>query len=283
MIRRLLDRNRHKPEGFDFKDVLGGYEPPSFPGLVSRAMDLLLDPAINMARVAEVIELDPGVSSRMLRLVNSAAISPRSKVSSVHQAAVMLGRNQLESLLISVGVSSAIHTPRHPAYDHERFWTTAAKRAALAGRICTHVDPTRRSENFTAALLQDMAIPVLLDRSERYGDIIDYWHNSDEDLTNIELATLGWHHGEVAGWMGACWGFSTDFVDFMNDHHGDSVPHLLPAHLVSPIREADDGGDVFVVEAGVRVLGLSSDAIIAMIEEATIEATSMASLLTDLS
>ena len=215
----------------------------------------------------------------MLRLVNSAAVAPRSKVSSVHQAAVMLGRNQLESLLISVGAGAAIPAPTTPAHDHRRFWATAAKRAALASRIAGHVDPTRRSENFTAALLQDMAVPVLLMQTECYSDVLDYWHNTNEDLTNLEISSFGWHHGEVAGWMGGTWGFSTDFVEFMDDHHEGSNEHLVPAHLVSPIREADIDGDTLVIETTAATVGLPSDTIVAMIEEATAEAGELAALL----
>lgn len=279
MVRRLLGRNRNKPEGFDFKKVLGGYEPPSFPSLISRALDLLADPTIDMMRVAEVIELDPGASARMLRLVNSAAMAPRSKVSSVHQAAVMLGRNQLESLLISVGAGTSIPTPSNVVHDHRRFWATAAKRAALASRIAGHVDPTRRSENFTAALLQDMAVPVLLVHTERYADVLDYWHNTTEDLTNLEISSFGWHHGEVAGWMGGMWGFAAEFSEFMDDHHEGFNDYLLPAHLVSPIREADLGGDTLVIETTSEAVGLTSDAVVAMIDEATTEAASLAALL----
>lgn len=278
MVRRLLSKSRNRSK-FDFKTTLGGYEPPSFPTLVARALDLLADPTVDMMRVAEVVELDPGASARMLRLVNSAAMAPRSKVTSVHQAAVMLGRNQLEALLISVGAGSAIPEPVCPSHDHRRFWTTAAQRAALASRISDHVDPTRRSENFTAALLQDMAIPVLALRADLYGDILDYWHNSTEDLTNLEVSSFGWHHGDVASWMGANWGFSEDFVTFMTDHHEGAHGHLLPAHLVSPIREADDRGDLIVVETTVERVGLTSDAVVRMIAEARTEAEGLAALL----
>lgn len=279
MVRRLLSWNKDRSKTFDFKRDLGGYEPPSFPALIARALDLLADPAIDMMRVAEVVELDPGVSARMLRLVNSASIAPRSKVTNVHQAAVLLGRNELEALLISVGAGNAIPNPPCESYVHDRFWATAAKRAALASRIAAHVDPTRRSENFTAALLQDMAIPVLALRADRYGDVLSYWHNSNEDLTNLEMSSFGWHHGDVAGWMGSNWGFPQDFVAFMSAHHEGATGHLLPAHLVASIREADTEGDVLVIESTTAAVGLSSDAVVAMIADATAEAKGLAALL----
>ncbi len=279
MGRRLLSRGRKRDKGFDFKTELGGYEPPSFPALVTRALDLLSDSEIDMLRVAEVIELDPGVSSRMLRLVNSASMAPRSKVTSVHQAAMMLGRNQLEALLISVGAGNAIPNPPNSSYQHQRFWATAAKRATLASLIAGRVDPTRRSENFTAALLQDMAIPVLVLRAEPYADVLDYWHHTNEDLTNLEVSSFGWHHGDVAGWMGSTWEFPADFVDFMGDHHEGTSGQFLPAHVVSPIREADSLGDALVIEKAASLLDIPTDDMVAMINEAEIESEALAALL----
>lgn len=278
-MRRLLGRARKSDQSFDFKHELGGYEPPSFPTLVSRALDLLTDADIDMGDVSKVIELDPGVSARMLRLVNSASMAPRSKITSVHQAAMMLGRNQLEALLISVGTGSVIPHPTCAHYEHRRFWVTAAKRATLASMLAGRVDPTRRSENFTAALLQDMAIPVLAMTAAPYGDILDSWHNTNEDLTDLEASSFGWHHGDVAAWMSSTWGFPNEFVQFMSGHHEGSEPAFAPAHVAAAIREVGPGGDDLTVEQGSAILGVPTDEMVAMITQAEIDAEDLARLL----
>lgn len=274
---RLL-RSRRK--GFDFKKELAGYEPPSFPVLVTQALDMLADPDVDMAKLSMVLELDPGITARMLAFVNSAAIAPRSKVTSVNQAAVLLGRNQLESVLISAGANTAIPKATSSSFDHNRFWATAAKRAALASEIAELVDPTRRSENFTAALLQDMAIPVLTAQIPPYNKVLEHWHNGTGDLAALEKEVFGWHHGDVASWMGETWGFPEDFVDFMSNHHGIVVNHLLPAYLVSPIREVGAHGETEVIETAASKLGLGTDAIVEMIANAEAQATELAKLIT---
>ncbi len=278
-MRRLLSRARKPSKTFDFVEELGGYEPPSFPSLVSHALDLLTDADIDMGKVSAVIELDPGVSARMLRLVNSAWMAPRSTITSVHQAAMMLGRNQLEALLISVGTGSVLPHPACEHYEHHRFWSTAAKRATLASLLAQRVDPTRRSENFTAALLQDMAIPVLALNAATYDAILGQWHNSSEDLTNLEVGSFGWHHGDVAAWMSSNWGFPCELVDFMRSHHEGSEPALRPAHVASAIREVDVSGDDFTVEYGSTVLGLPTDEMVALINQAEVEAADLARML----
>lgn len=271
--------SRVRRGGFDFKKELGGYEPPSFPRLICEALDLLADPDVDMTTVSTLLELDPGVTARMLRFVNSAAIAPRSKVTNVNQAAMLLGRRQLEALLISAGAGAALPKATGPSFDHTRFWATAAKRAALASAIASEIDPTTRSENFTAALLQDMAVPVLTQKASPYNLLLEHWHNGSDDLANLEVNIFGWHHGDVAGWMGETWGFPDAMISFMSDHHDHVDNHLLPAHLVAPIREVGPKGDDEVVETTSSVLGLSTDAVAAMIVEAEVQAKELAELI----
>lgn len=276
MARPAFTLRASRQKGFDFKKELGGYSPPSFPALITQALSLLADPGVDMNHVSQVLELDPGITARMLQFVNSAAVAPRSKVNSVNQAAVLLGRNQLEALLISAGAGASIPRATGPSYDHTRFWTTAAKRAALASAIAGAVDPTRRSENFTAALLQDMAIPVLTQQAPPYTKLLDHWHNGSEDLARLEVDVFGWHHGDVASWMGENWGFPDEFVTFMSDHHALVDNHLLPAHLVSPIREVGDLGDAEVVESVASEFGLPTDSVVQMLASAAVQAQELA-------
>lgn len=269
-------------ESNDFALTLGGYELPTFPALVAEALSQLGDPESDMQAVASTVERDPGATARVLKLVNSASFSPRSKVTSVHQGAMLLGRNQLESLLISVGAHGALPRPDCVGFEQDRFWASAARRAVLARMISDRVDPTRRSENFTAALLQDMAIPVLALRADTYGTVLEHWHNSTDDLAEIETSSYGWHHGMVASWMGETWNFPSDFTSFMSGHHSETdVTALLPARVVSPIREADSEGDERVIEEGSLRLNLGTDDLSLMIEQSGEEANQLAQLLGD--
>ncbi len=263
MVRRLLSRRSSADSGntpqHDFTETLKGYEPPSFPALVSQALSELGDPECEIGSVADLIERDPGASARVLRLVNSAAMSPRSTITSIHHASMMLGKNQLEALLISVGAQGVLPNPTCASFEHRRFWATSARRAMLASALAERTDPTRRSENFTAALLQDMAVPVLALRADLYGDVLEHWHRSSDDLADIETSNYGWHHGMVASWMGTKWNFPQEFTHFMGQHHGpEATADLLPAFVVSPIRESDADGDELVIAAGATLLNLGS-------------------------
>ena len=277
MIRNPLRRRAHGP---DFASILGDYEPPSFPMFITQALDALADPDSDMASIATIVQQDPGASARVLRVVNSAGFGLRSTATNVHQAATLLGRNQLEALLISIGARSVLpDPPAENGFDHSRFWATSSRRATLASLIAARIDPTRQSENFTAALLQDMGIPVLVSREARYGDVLAQWHAEDADLATLEQEVFGWHHGEVAAWLGERWDFPEHYLDLLRLHHAATpASHLLPAQLVAPIREADVEGHHQVIAAA-EAVGLAPDETVALMDEAEERLAAMGSAL----
>ncbi|MEM9465407.1 MAG: HDOD domain-containing protein [Actinomycetota bacterium] len=272
----LLRRDRTP----DFTKILGDYEPPSFPTFITQALDALADPDVDMGAVATIVQQDPGASAKVLQVVNSAGFGLRTAATNVQQAATLLGRNQLEGILISIGARAAVPSPADGnGFDHERFWATASKRATLASLIAARIDPTRQSENFTAALLQDMGIPVLMSREARYPDVLAQWHAEDSNLASLEVEVFGWHHGEVAAWLGGRWDFPEHYLQLLTDHHADDAgPHLLPAHLVAPIREADDRGDAAVIDRAAAA-GIAADDMVAMLDEAVERTAAMGSAL----
>jgi HD-like signal output (HDOD) protein len=58
-----------------------------------------------MRHVADTIGRDPGLSARLLSVVNSAAYAPRNPIVGAAQAVTRYGKNQLESMLISLAAS----------------------------------------------------------------------------------------------------------------------------------------------------------------------------------
>ena len=214
------------------------YELPSFPQVASAALQQLADPDVDLRSVGETLEKDPGLSVHFLRLANSAAFGLRSSVDSLDRAVAMLGRNQVESILIGRAVHGAL-TTTSPIVDQHRFWTTAAMRAVVAARIAMVLDPARRSEHFTAGLLQDMAILILADRVPGYDEVVGRWYRGEvEDLSDAEIERFGWDHADVGAAMCRAWEFPPNLVDAVAEHH-DPEP-ATPSQLVQGWHETDE-------------------------------------------
>jgi len=230
------------------KAVLGDYELPSFPVIVMNALEKVRETETSNSEISELVATDPGLSVRLLTTVNSAAYALKHKVNNIDHAVSLMGRGELESILISMAVHEVMPVENTPVFNAQRFWGAAAHRAALARELADLIDPSSRSESFTAALLQDMAIPILaLQRADDYGPVLERWYANGIDLATLERETFGWDHATVAMWMCDNWGFPDRIAEAIGAHHGTRDDELVPlpaVSLVSFLREQEEAAGV---------------------------------------
>jgi HD-like signal output (HDOD) protein len=265
------------------KAVLGDYELPSFPVIVMNALEKVRNTEASNSEISELVATDPGLSVRLLRTVNSAAYALKHKVNNIDHAVSLMGRGELESILISMAVHEVMPVENTPVFDAQRFWGTAARRAALARGLADQIDPSSRSESFTAALLQDMAIPILArQRADDYGPVLEHWYANGIDLATLERETFGWDHATVAMWMCDDWGFPDRIAEAIGAHHGTKDDELvaLPAvSLVSFLREQEEASGVEqLIENAYENHGLSRDQVAELVDTSFASAVDITSM-----
>jgi len=225
------------------KKILNGYVLPSFPAVVMQILQKIRSPYSSISSIAESLSLDPGLSVKVLGIANSAAFSPSKKVENLTQAIALVGISQLESMVLGVGVAKGLPKQSCQWHDPGEFWLASAKRAVLASDLAQILCPAKEGECFTAAFLQDMALPFLAcHRSEEYDPIFKKWHLEGGDLAGLEREHLEWDHAQVAAWICSEWGLPENIAAAIRGHHGESVTDyefLGPVRLVAILREDD--------------------------------------------
>lgn len=224
------------------QETLGDFDLPSFSQVTHEALCRLRDPRTSLSDVGETIAQDPALSARVLTLSNSSALAKRHEVRSVHHAACLLGRAELESVVLAVAVREALPSPKINAFDPLRFWRSAARRATTARALANMLHPGSQSLSFTAALLADMAVPlVAAAHSARYEPVITQWNAEGGSLVRLERQALGFDHAFVAGWLAEVWKFPQLLTDAIGAHHDGGADAGLPEaiNLVAPMGESD--------------------------------------------
>ena len=89
-------------------DILGDYELPKFRKTIFEALRRLREPGASSAHIAEVMALDPDLTSRVMRTVNSTAYAPRTPIKSLDHAVTMLGKSELERIVMMLGAKMAV-------------------------------------------------------------------------------------------------------------------------------------------------------------------------------
>lgn len=260
--------------------VLGKFELPSFPVVVTEAMRQLRDPDQSLSEIATGLMRDPKVTVRILNLANSPAYSLRHPVRNVQHAVSLLGRSEVEALLLSVAVRGVMpKTPRW--FDDARFWQASARRAASARALAKKLHPSTANEAFTAALLQDMAVPLLVKARKEYRGVREAWVSGDEELADLETAALGYDHATIAAAMSERWGFPEKMTAAIGGHHEESDEVPVAIRIVAQLEEIDaqeDDLDV-VVSVAHEDYGLDEDDVEALVSDAFGEADQVASAL----
>ena len=266
------------------KNTLKGYELPSFPAVVMQILQKIRSPYSSASTIAESLALDPGISVKLLQIANSAAFSPTKKVENLTQAIALVGISQLESLVLGVGVSKGMPKQTCNWHDPTEFWLTSAKRATLASDLARRLCPAKESECFTAAFLQDMALPFLAcHRGDIYDPVLETWHTEGGDLAALEREHFDWDHTEVASWICAEWGLPENIAAAIRGHHGEQIPDykaLAPIRLVAILREGESNSGVAeLIETAVKTYGMDEDRVGAMIDPAFEKASELARLI----
>jgi HD-like signal output (HDOD) protein len=265
---KLLKGTDHKKA---LKKVMGDYDLPSFPSIALRVLERIREEDASISSVVEALALDPGLSVRVLATANSAAFSSRQRVDDLPHAVAMLGMSTLESVVLAIAVKGALPSDPYPGFEPKRFWLTAARRAATSQSLARLLHPASSSACFTAALLQDLAVPLLAaSRPQAYGPVLEEWHGGQGELAELEQNALGFHHAEVGMWLCAAWSLPETLCLAVGGHHErpGSVEACPPAlSLVARIRESEglDGIDELTALAE-SDYGLSSDQVSELVD-----------------
>ncbi|MDJ0959400.1 MAG: HDOD domain-containing protein [Acidimicrobiia bacterium] len=275
-----LRKSRTEDRSAELRKVLGGVELPAIPELVTMAIEQVSAPECDLKEVAETIALDPGTSARLLTIVNSAAYAPRNPVVGVHQAVTMFGKNRLESMLISLAVSNAVAKTRVPGFNMNEFWQVAAWRAAAAAALSRKVDRAGASVNFSAALLEDVAVPLLVVNVPGYPTVLERWKAGEGSLADLEEATFGWTHTQVAGWLFDEWGFPQALADAVTETGRPEDGHVQYAvvRIATSLSEPRPKDEIIETTSGriASVFGLDEDESVELLQTAYTDGSQLA-------
>jgi HD-like signal output (HDOD) protein len=183
-------------------------------------MQVAQDPKASASDLALVVSADPGLSSRILRVVNSAAYRRMREVTSVQQALVTLGFVQARNLAIS-GAIAGSYAPDalNALFRIETFWrhsiAVAFKAAELAGQGRRVDVPSA----FTAGIVHNMGRLALFYRDPALVDqAVARAMAEGRTLEEVE-AELGFDHAAAGELLAQKWKLPEAICEAIGRHH----------------------------------------------------------------
>ena len=275
----------------DFEILSKGLKIPPLPAAVNRLIAEINRSEPNIDRLVQFISADAEITAKVLKTVNSSLYSPRVPVANVKRAVTLLGLAQIRSIVLAFATMDALPIPKGNHFNHNAFWIDSLLRAILARALSNKRFSQQLDDVFTAALLSELALPLLLCVwNEYYEPIVVEWESSNQRLSEIERQHFGWDHAQAGAWIVQSWDFPEEMICYIGAHNMSMekinemalqdtiVMPLAVASLVPSVLKPDPASAVSVFDKACDRLEMDSREFIDAIESAKITLTELLAL-----
>ncbi|MGB5404875.1 MAG: HDOD domain-containing protein [Robiginitalea sp.] len=215
------------------EDVFHSEVLPALPHSAITLLQLSQNPDSGPSEFSKPIEADPGLMGQVLKFVNSSYFGFSREIMSVQQALTLVGTRAITNFALWNAVFSVIPNPKFGPFDLKSLWQDSLRRALFARMLGRSLKLSNAEDLFAGALLQDMAIPLLLkELPAEYEGLVHRRAAEGRRLSGLEKEMFGWDHADAAAMLAKQWNLPEEFVTLIAQHtqltdllEGDEADH----------------------------------------------------------
>lgn len=186
---------------------------PAFPRSVQRIIELTRDINVDARELVDVIDKDPVVTVKILKVVNSSYFNLPRQVTSVANAVAFLGFNTLKNLSLSIAAVGMLAPSNQAGFDMQQYLLHSLSTAGIAKRLASRLRQADPMDCFIAGLLHDFGKVVLAQHMhESFKAALERSQTGNISLHETLQQTLGAHHTEVGAMLVEKWRFPDSLV-----------------------------------------------------------------------
>ena len=250
----------------------------SYTGVIAEIERIVRDPSSTLADLGEIIEKDPALASRLLKLGNSAFYGFAQRLETVSEAISLIGIRQVEDLLVASSVIevfegvSAVHVNMESFWEHSLACGICARCIAIARQI------SAVEKFFLAGLIHDLGRLVLLSQvPKKATEIFAVYHGQRILLRDAEREILGFDHAQIGEELLRGWHYPPNLVQAVAHHHRpmaagifqleSSVVHV--ADYIVHVMQFGNSGEKYIPPLNLRAwerVGMTPDLVESIIQ-----------------
>ncbi len=201
---------------------------PPMPAVVTRIMETVNNPDTSAEDLNRLISMDQGLTSKVLRIVNSSYYGFPKRISTITHAVVILGFNTIRNLVLGVSAFGLIGQKSMPyGLNRNRFWEHSVATAVAGGVLARKRLPKNRNapeEAFIGGLLHDIG-ELFLDSYFPVQFAVSMAFASKENRTarDAELLVLGLDYVTVSRRIAEHWNFPGHLVAMVGGYYAPQI------------------------------------------------------------
>lgn len=218
----------------------------TLPEIYLRVREVVDDPDSTMDDLANVLKLDPAISARLLRIVNSPLYGFPKQVDTITRAVNLLGVQAINDLVTATTVGRTFSGMTMQLMDVSMFWRKSVLCALLAGKIAKSCGIDDSERFFIEGLLRDIGHLVLYQAAPKRAQsaLIESAY-LDSSLAEVEQSNIGCDFTEVGAELIKSWGMPVQIEQAVRhqlspNEAGDFALHASIVHLAGVVADHEE-------------------------------------------
>ncbi len=205
----------------NLKDVLSHVEElPALSSIFTELLNSIDQEYIDIESIAKKISLDQVLTVKTLRLANSSFYGMQNKVSSIHEAILILGFSNIRAMIATSAIIGNFFNGKKKQHHYfPTFWRHSIGTAICANEIANIIG-SQKEYAFIAGLIHDIGKLILATQyPEEYEQVMQYQIANSCDSLTAEQQILGIDHGEIGHAVARHWKFPEVMQLVTYEHH----------------------------------------------------------------
>jgi putative nucleotidyltransferase with HDIG domain len=235
----LPTKSRTEKSIFDYlEDPKASSTLPSLQSVLVELESLTQKSNIRLDEVTKLVQVDQGMSLRVLRMANSVYYAPSQPILDVQDAILYIGLNTFRGAVVSTRCIEKTCHVRQGTLDWKKFWTHGASVGHLTVELASHLKVSELGlESFyLMGLLHDIGKVVLAQlMPEKFDELYERALLEKISPATLELEALGIEHGHLGAWYLEKQGIPIALCEAVRFHHGrvmEEKPHARHALVI---------------------------------------------------
>lgn len=178
---------------------------PPIPKVVRDLITAFEEPEVDVDRVSTLVSADPLLTTRLLRMANSAFYRRSGSVNRVQDAVIFLGMNTVRNMVLASGMSASVRFPAN--FPSRPFWRYCLH-TAVASRYLARNSRLDSDVAFTIGLIRAIGEPLIYGAlGDEAGAVDAMAPFYDRDRASFEHQRFGLSFIELGAELANRWHF----------------------------------------------------------------------------
>ena len=207
---------------------------PTLPTVVSELLERASDPDTTVGNITEIIENDPALNAKILKLVNSAFYGLPRRISSLKTAVSILGFNAIRNIVLATSIFN-LFSKRRIGFNSEGFWIHCLSCGVSCTVLGRRLKQTAERSDFVYGLLHDVGkILLAVHKEDLVARVLQTAREKRLSFCEAEREVIGVTHAQIGAALAEKWRFPEGLVRAIHYHHNVEAagPGLTEAALV---------------------------------------------------